>query len=94
MNQEKFKTQIQQARIKNTRTISYRKYGVPAIIIEGKWLKDIYGWNIGDQVNVIYEPGEIKIQKLYSEDTQLYDKRLARKTSKVSSSPESQSRMV
>ena len=64
MEKTKFKTQMQKARIKNTRTISYRKYGVPAIIIEGKWLKDIYGWNIGDQVNVIYEPGEIKIQKL------------------------------
>lgn len=66
MNQEKFKNQIQQARIKNIRTISYRKDGVPAIIIEGKWLKNIYGWDIGDQVNVEYEPGEIKIKRKFS----------------------------
>lgn len=64
MNQEKFKTQIQQARIKNIRTVSYRKDGVPAIIIEGKWLKEIYNLDIGDQVSIIYEPNEIKIQRL------------------------------
>lgn len=66
MNQEKFKNQIQQARIKNIRTISYRKDGVPAIIIEGQWLKNIYGWNIGDQISVEYEPGEIKIKRKFS----------------------------
>jgi len=58
------------ARIKDTRTISYRKYGVPAIIIEGKWLKDIYGLSVGDHINVAYEPDEIKLsfKKSYPED--------------------------
>lgn len=64
MEAEKFKTQIREARIKSTRTVSYRRYGVPAVIIEGKWLEKVYKWKIGDQISVEYLPQEIRLKKI------------------------------
>ncbi len=48
---------------KNTRAVTYRRYGIPAIILEGKWLTDKYRLNIGDVVDIDYQPKEIRLQK-------------------------------
>ena len=64
MGEAKFKIQIKKARIKNTRTVSYRKDGVPAVILEGKWLEKVYKWKIGDQISVEYLPREIRLRKV------------------------------
>jgi len=47
------------------RKVSYRSTNVygqqtPAIIIEGRFLKD-FGFNLGDEVNVEYQKGKIVI---------------------------------
>ncbi|MBI4160045.1 hypothetical protein HY504_02670 [Candidatus Wolfebacteria bacterium] len=43
-------------KLKNTRRVTYRRHGVPAVIIEGKWLEKMYGWKIGDQISIDYQP--------------------------------------
>lgn len=48
---------------KTTRTVTYRRHGVPAIILEGKWLADRYEWKIGDQIQIEYLPNEIRLHK-------------------------------
>lgn len=34
----------------------------PELRLRGKWLKDLYGINVGDPVNLIYLPDKIIIQ--------------------------------
>ncbi|OGI35995.1 MAG: hypothetical protein A2283_17405 [Lentisphaerae bacterium RIFOXYA12_FULL_48_11] len=46
-----------------TRTVTYRRYGTPAVILEGKWLTDQYEWKMGDQIQVEYLPNEIRLRK-------------------------------
>ena len=49
--------------LKQTRTVTYRRYGIPALIIEGKWLTEKYRLQIGDQVDIDYQPNEIRLRK-------------------------------
>ena len=49
--------------LKTTRAVTYRRYPIPAVILEGKWLKDRYGWKIGDRIQVEYLPKEIRLRK-------------------------------
>lgn len=49
--------------LKATRAVTYRRYPIPAVILEGKWLKDRYGWKIGDRIQVEYLPKEIRLRK-------------------------------
>lgn len=50
-------------KLKSTRTVTYRRQGIPAVIIEGKWLTTKYRLNIGDQVDIDYQPKEIHFRK-------------------------------
>ena len=50
---------------KTKRKVSYRSTNacgepVPAIILEGGFLKD-FGFNLGDMLNIKYQPGKIEI---------------------------------
>ena len=54
-------------RLKSTRKVTYRKWGVPAIILEGNWLKKMYGWKIGDQISVEFQPNEIRLRNVDAE---------------------------
>jgi len=49
--------------LKNTRAITYRRYGIPALILEGKWLTEKYRLLIGDVVDIDYQPKEIRLKK-------------------------------
>ena len=49
--------------LKTTRAVTYRRYPIPAVILEGKWLEDRYGWKIGDRIQVEYLPNEIRLRK-------------------------------
>jgi len=49
--------------LKPTRTVTYRRYGTPAVILEGKWLTDRYRLKIGDQIDVEFLPKEIRLRK-------------------------------
>jgi hypothetical protein len=49
--------------LKNTRAVTYRRYGIPAVILEGKWLTEKYRLLIGDVVDITYYPNEIRLQK-------------------------------
>jgi len=49
--------------LKNTRTVTYRRPGIPALILEGKWLTKKYRLEIGDQVDIDYQPHDIRLQK-------------------------------
>ncbi len=49
--------------LKATRAVTYRRYPIPAVILEGKWLKDRYGWKIGDRIQVEHLPKEIRLRK-------------------------------
>lgn len=46
-----------------TRAVTYRRPGIPAIIIEGKWLTKKYRLEIGDQVDIDYQPKELRLRK-------------------------------
>jgi hypothetical protein len=48
---------------KNTRAVTYRRYGIPALILEGKWLTGKYRLNIGDVIDIDYQPKEIRLRK-------------------------------
>lgn len=50
-------------KIKNARAITYRRYGIPALILEGKWLTNKYRLTIGDVVDIEYLPKEIRFRK-------------------------------
>jgi len=45
------------------RVVTYRRYGIPAVILEGKWLTENYRLNIGDLVDIDYQPKEIRFKK-------------------------------
>jgi len=49
--------------LKQTRAVTYRRYGIPALILEGKWLEEKYRLRIGDVVDIDYQPKEIRLQK-------------------------------
>lgn len=50
-------------KLKTTRAVTYRRYGIPALILEGKWLTEKYRLLIGDVVDINYQPKEIRLQK-------------------------------
>lgn len=50
-------------KLKQTRAVTYRRYGVPALILEGIWLTEKYRLQIGDQVDIDYQPNEIILRK-------------------------------
>lgn len=50
-------------KLKTTRAVTYRRYGIPALILEGKWLTENYRLSIGDVVDIDYQPNEIRLQK-------------------------------
>ncbi len=45
------------------RVVTYRRYGIPALILEGKWLTEKYRLSIGDLVDIDYQPKEIRLTK-------------------------------
>ena len=45
------------------RVVTYRRYGIPAVILEGKWLTEKYRLAIGDLVDIDYQPKEIRFKK-------------------------------
>jgi len=47
---------------KKNRTVSYRRYGIPALIIEGKHLSK-FGFEIGDSFDIDYQLNQILIIK-------------------------------
>lgn len=49
--------------LKKTRVVTYRRYGIPALIIEGRWLTEKYRLQIGDHVDIDYQPNEIRLRK-------------------------------
>jgi hypothetical protein len=49
--------------LKNTRAVTYRRYGIPALILEGKWLTEKYRLSIGDVVDIDYQQDEIRLRK-------------------------------
>lgn len=48
---------------RTTRAVTYRRYGIPALILEGKWLTSKYRLSIGDMVDIDYQPKEIRLRK-------------------------------
>ncbi len=49
--------------LRNKRIVTYRRYGIPAIILEGKWLTALYRLNIGDVVDIDHQKKEIRLSK-------------------------------
>jgi hypothetical protein len=49
--------------LRPTRVVTYRRYGIPAVILEGKWLTEKYRLIIGDLVDIDYQPKEIRFKK-------------------------------
>jgi hypothetical protein len=49
--------------LRKTRAVTYRRPGIPAVIIEGKWLLKKYRLNIGDIVDIDYQPNGVALQK-------------------------------
>ena len=49
--------------LRPTRVVTYRRYGIPALILEGKWLTEKYRLIIGDLVDIDYQPKEIRLRK-------------------------------
>jgi len=49
--------------LRKTRVVTYRRYGIPALILEGKWLTEKYRLVIGDLVDIDYQPKEIRLKK-------------------------------
>ena len=47
--------------LKQTRAVTYRRYGIPALILEGRWLTEKYRLQIGDQVDIDYQSNEIRL---------------------------------
>jgi hypothetical protein len=43
------------------RTVTFRRWGIPAVILEGKWITKRYGWKIGDKLKAEYLPKEIRL---------------------------------
>lgn len=53
------------SKINTIRKITYRDYPVPAIILEGKFLKN-YGFFLGDRFEVEYQYGKIIIKAIFN----------------------------
>ena len=49
--------------LKKTRAVTYRRYGIPALILEGKWLTEKYRLSIGDVVDIDYQQDGILLRK-------------------------------
>ncbi len=49
--------------LKKTRAVTYRRKGIPAVILEGKWLEETYRLHIGDVVDIDYQSKEIRLCK-------------------------------
>lgn len=50
--------------IRNKRVVTYRRRGIPAIILEGKWLTALYRLRIGDIVDIEHQkPKGIYLKK-------------------------------
>jgi hypothetical protein len=50
--------------LKKQRVVTYRKNGIPAVILEGKWLTKLYRINVGDVIDIDHKwPHEIRIMK-------------------------------
>lgn len=50
--------------LRKQRVVTYRKNGVPAVILEGKWLTKLYRLHIGDVVDIDHRwPREIRLSK-------------------------------
>lgn len=49
--------------LRPTRVVTYRRYGIPALILEGKWLTEKYRLSIGDLVDIDYQLKEIRLKK-------------------------------
>ena len=49
--------------LKSTRAVTYRRYGIPSLILEGKWLTEKYQLRIGDVVDIDYQLKEIRLKK-------------------------------
>lgn len=49
--------------LKKTRAVTYRRYGIPALILEGQWLTEKYRLSIGDVVDIDYQLKEIRLNK-------------------------------
>ena len=61
--------------IRNKRVVTYRRQGIPALILEGKWLTALYRLRIGDVVDIEHNhPKEIRLKK----NTQLSKERQKR----------------
>ena len=50
-------------KLKSTRAVTYRRYGIPALILEGKWLTEKYRLSIGDVVDIDYQQDGISLRK-------------------------------
>lgn len=50
--------------LRKQRVVTYRKNGIPAVILEGKWLTKLYRLQVGDVVDIDHKwPKEIRISK-------------------------------
>lgn len=53
--------------LKTRRIVTYRKAGIPAIILEGKWLEKLFGFKIGGVVNAEYYHNTIILRNIEAE---------------------------
>lgn len=49
--------------LRNKRIVTYRRHGIPAVILEGKWLTALYRLHIGDVVDIDHKEKEIRLSK-------------------------------
>ena len=50
--------------LRKQRVVTYRKNGIPAVILEGKWLTKLYRLKVGDVIDIDHRwPKEIKLSK-------------------------------
>jgi len=50
--------------LKKQRVVTYRKNGIPAVILEGKWLTKLYRLHVGDVIDIDHKwPKEIRLTK-------------------------------
>ena len=73
--------------LKNTRAVTYRRYGIPALILEGKWLTEKYRLSIGDVVDIDYQQDGIFLRK--NRTISLERKQKAKKSNDQSNTNES-----
>ena len=74
-------------KLKNTRAVTYRRYGIPALILEGKWLTEKYRLSIGDVVDIDYQQDGIFLRK--NKTLSLERKQKAKKSNDQSNTNES-----